>query len=462
MEDRNFKKSINSDKPRNKNLNAYTLAGIGIGGMIGSGFFLGSGIAIKEAGPSIILAFLFGGLIMSQVLGAMTSISINRPVTGSFRVYTEQFLGKFIGYLLGWIIYVSGILGTAAEAIAAAVFLKYWLPTFSMAILAIGVVLLVILINMLNMKYFSYIESSMAVLKILVMIAFIVMGITFLVSHGIQAKPIPFAKIENFFPNNLSGFLQSMLIVIFIYSGISTIAMATADVREPHIEIPKATILVTTGLVTLYTLIVIIIVLTVNWNFINTNSSPLIQSLNSMNINWASGVINGIIFIATLSVMVGNYYSCDQMLISLSDAKEAPSIFKRRTKKDFYLNTWILTGVTSLLIVMLSFILSAKLFNYLVSACSYFSFFNWVINLIVYIIWLKKRSNEEKFTSPLIWGRKGAYGTIIAILILFGMSLQVQDFRVGFYAATVITLLISISYKLRRKKVIKISKLEME
>ena len=290
----------------------------------------------------------------------------------------------------------------------------------------------------------------MAVLKIFVMVAFIGIGITFLFYHGIQAKPLPFAKIGNFFPNNLSGFLQCMLIVTFTYSGVSTIAMATSDVKKPYISIPKATVIVTMTLAVLYTLIVVIIVLTVNWSFINTNSSPLIQSLSSMNINWASGVINGVIVIATFSVMIGNYYSCDQMLISLSEAKEAPSIFKKKTKKGFYLNAWILTGVTSLLIVMLSFILSAKLFNYLVSACAYFSFFNWIINLIVYIIWLKKRSSEEKFTSPLIWGRKGAYGTIIAILLLFVMSLQVQDFRIGFYSATVITLLISMSYKLKK------------
>jgi len=448
MKDRDFK-SINSDKKPNKHLNAYSLAGIGIGGLIGSGLFLGSGIAIKEAGPSVILAFLLGGLIMSQVLGAMTSISINRPVTGSYRVYTEQFLGKFAGYLLGWIIYVSGILGTASEAIAASVFLKYWLPHVSVALLALFVVALVIFINMLQMKYFSYIESGMAALSIFVLVAFIVMGIIFLFSHGVQARPIPYVKIENFFPNHLSGLLKSMLIVVFTYSGISTIAMATSDVKNPSISIPKATVLVTVGVVTLYTLIMIVIVLTVNWNFINTSSSPLIQSLNSMNINWATPFINGVILIATISVMIGNYYRCNQMLISLSEAKEASSIFMKKTKKDFYLNAWILTGVTSLLVVMLSFFLSTKLFSYLLSACSYFSFFNWIINLMVYIIWLKKRSIEEKYTSPLIWGRKGAYGTIIGILLLSVMSLKVQDFRIGFYYAAVITLLISMSYKLK-------------
>jgi len=445
----NKSKNINSHNKSNKDLNAYSLAGIGIGGIIGSGFFLGSSLAIKEAGPSVILAFIFAGIIMSQVLGAMTSISINRPVTGSYRVYTEQFLGKFTGYLLGWIIYISGILGTAAEAIAAAVFLRYWLPNSSVALLALCVVALVIFINMLKMNYFSNIESSMAVLKIFVMVVFIGIGIIFLLSHGIQVKPLPFAKIENFFPNNISGLMKSMLIVTFTYSGISTIAMATADVKKPCISIPKATVIVTTGLVALYTLIVIIMVLTVNWSFINTNSSPLIQSLNSMNISWASPFINGIIIISTISVMIGNYYSCDQMLVSLSEAKEAPSIFKKKTDNNFYLNTWILTGITSLLVVMMSFLLSAKLFNYLISACSYFSFFTWVVNLIVYIIWLKKRSIKEKYTSPLIWGRKGAYGTIICILILFVTSLQVHDFRIGFYSAAIITILIGMSYKLK-------------
>lgn len=50
--------------------------------------------------------------------------------------------------------------------------------------------------------------------------------------------------------------------------------------------------------------------------------------------------------------------------------------------------------------------------------------------------------SEEKYASPLLWGRLGAYGTIII------MSLGVQDFRIGFYSAAIITFFISISYKL--------------
>ena len=56
-----------------------------------------------------------------------------------------------------------------------------------------------------------------------------------------------------------------MLIVVFTYSGISTIAiaMATSDVKKPSVSIPKATVIVTVGVVSLYTLIMLIIVLTI-------------------------------------------------------------------------------------------------------------------------------------------------------------------------------------------------------
>lgn len=139
--------------------------------------------------------------------------------------------------------------------------------------------------------------------------------------------------------------------------------MATSDVKKPCLSIPKATILVTAGLVILYTLTMCIIILTMNWSNVNTASSPIIQSLKSMNVNWASSIINAIILIATFSVMIGNYYSSDQTIISLSQSKEAPLIFKN-TKKNFYWYAWILTGIISLLVVMLSFLVSSKLFDY--------------------------------------------------------------------------------------------------
>lgn len=449
------KDCINENKNVSKGrLNSYSLAGIGIGGIIGGGFFLGSSLAINQAGPSVILAFLFGGLIMSQVLGAMTSISINRPIQGAFRVYTEQFLGRFIGFLLGWIIFISGILSLGSEAIATGVFLRYWISSVSSAVFAMIPLIIVILINRLGTKYFGYIESIMAFIKIAVLIFFIFLGTFIIIRNGFTIKQNPFSSFNSFFPNKISGFLQSMLIVTFTYSGISTVAMATSEVRKPCIEIPKATVILTLGIISLYVISMFVIISTVEWNSININISPFVQSFNVMGYVWASTLVNGVILIATFSVMIGTYYGCVQMLVSLARAKEAPEILKTSIK-GIYKYSWLATGSASILVILIAFTLGTKLFNYLISSSSYFSFFNWIVNLITYIIWQTKREKNEIYDSPLIKGRSEAIITIAVIIILFVLSLRVSDFRIGFYIALSISLIISAFYKLAGMKFFK-------
>ena len=432
-------------KRKNGSLNSYSLSGIGIGGIIGAGFFLGSGLAITQAGPSVILAFIFGGLIMSQVLGAMTSISINRPVRGSFRVYTEEFLGPFIGYVLGWVVFASGILSLGSEAIAAGVFLRYWFPGIPISIFALLIMLMVVGVNILGIKNFGYVESSIAVIKIGILVIFIILGGLFIYSNGLAFNL--FLSFKSFFPNNFTGFLQSMLVVIFTYSGISAVAMAATEVKNPRKDIPKATVLMTIGVIMLYTLSMVVIITVTMWSLININISPFVQTFNNMKFGYMSTIMNAVILIAALSVMIATYFSCTQMLVSLSEAQKAPAIFKARTKKGFFKNAWMAVGITSLVVAAISFILGSRLFNYLVSASSYFSFFNWFMNLLTYLKWLKNRTSDEKYDSPLIWGRKGAIVTLILIAILLIISLGVSDFRMGFYAAIGILTFIGISYK---------------
>ncbi|MZK51137.1 amino acid permease [Clostridium beijerinckii] len=440
--------NVNNNDTTKNGLNAYSLAGIGIGGIIGAGFFLGSSLAISEAGPSVILAFILGGIIMSQVLGSMTSISINRPVKGSFRVYTEQYLGKFIGFLLGWVIFTSGILSLGSEAIATGIFLKYWIPNISSSVFALAALIIVIFINRLGTKYFGYIESLMAVIKVAIIIFFVILGILYISRNGIALKQNPFTSLTAFFPNKISGFLQSMLIVIFTFAGISTVAMATSEVRKPCYEIPKATVLLTLGTVLLYVLSMFVIVSTVDWNLINTDVSPFVQSFNNIGYGWASTLINAAILVSTFSVMIGTYYGCVQILTSLAQAKEAPKILETSTEKGFHKYSWLATGCISIVVVLIAFVLGSKLFNYLISSSSYFSFFNWTINLLTYITWMKHRDKSEIYNSPLIKGKLSAIITIIVIIILLIISLGVSDFRIGFYVAVSILLIISAFYKL--------------
>lgn len=434
-----------------KYLSTYSLAGIGIGSLIGAGFFLGSSLALNQAGPSVILAFLLGGLIMSQVLGAMTGISINRTSRRTFRYFSEEMLGPYIGSLLGWIVFFSGILTICSEALASGVFLKYWFPHISGSVFAFVILLVVIVVNALGIRNLSFVESGMSLIKIVVLAAFIVLGLIFILSHGFAA-PNPFFSGHNFFPHGIQGMLKSMLIVIFTYGGVSAVAMASSEVRDPKKEIPKATILLTLGIVLLYAVSIAIVTLLVNWNSVNTNESPFVSALSKIGIGSASAIMNAVILISAVSVMLASFYSSTRMLVSLSRKHKRLEAFARETPNHFFRNAWAAVSVCALLIIGASLLVSSKLFNYLISASSYFTFFNWSVNLLTYLVWRKRCKEELRFRSHLIFGNTGAYATLAAIVLLFAFSLGVKDFRIGFYISLTVAAIISLLYWLSPRK----------
>ncbi len=427
-------------------LNAYSLAGLGIGGVVGAGFFLGSGLAVREAGPSVSLAFLIGGIIMMQVLGAMTSINVNRLEHGSFRVYVEQFLGSYAGFLVGWAVFISSILGIGSEAIAMGVFAHFWVPHIPLPILATIFMLVIILLNAMNMQNFGKIESGMAAVKALAILAFILIGGGWLLTQKGMAGPSPFTSVHRFFPNGSAGLLQSMLVVIFSYSGISAVAMAAREVSKPRVEVPKAARYMSLGSIGLYVLSMLILVQITSWNTVSVKKAPFVHAFDAIGMNWAAAGLNIVVLLAAFSVMAASYYASIQLIVSLSAAKKGPRLFLQHSKDGFYRNAWLAVAAGALAVVGMSFLLPSSLYNYLVSASSYFTFLNWSLNLITYLIWLKKRRKEETYDSKLIWGRPGAYATIIAIVILFIISLKVHDFRMGFYAAAGFVTIITIAY----------------
>ncbi|MBL0388442.1 amino acid permease [Tumebacillus sp. ITR2] len=429
-----------------KGLHAVSLAGIGIGGIIGAGFFLGSGLAVHQAGPAVVLAFLLGGLIMMQVLGAMTSVNVNRLAHGSFRVYAEQMLGPFYGFLIGWVVFSSGVLGLGSEALAMGVFAHLWLPHIPTPILATVFTLAVVGLNALGVQNFGRIETVLGAVKVLALLGFIGIGAYAIVRQGALVSPAPFAGPRAFFPTGGRGLLQSMLVVIFCYSGIGAIAMASSEAEKPKRDIPRAAVYLTFGILALYALSMLVLVSLTNWSTVYTDKSPFVQALTAGGHGLAADVMNAVILVAAFSVMAATYYSTMTMLVSLAEGKKAPHTFLRRQPSGLYRNAWMVVGGACLLVVGVSYVMPSNLFNYLVSASSYFTFLNWSLNLVTFLVWWKKRSPQETFQSKLIFGRPGAVVTLVAIVVLAVMSLRVPDFRMGAYYAAAIIAVVCLSY----------------
>lgn len=99
---------------------------IAIGGTIGVGLFLGSGKAIRDAGPAVVLGYLGAGVVVFLMLRALGEMSVERPVAGSFASYAEEMVGPWAGYATGWTYWLMWVTTVMAEITAIGIYTQYF------------------------------------------------------------------------------------------------------------------------------------------------------------------------------------------------------------------------------------------------------------------------------------------------------------------------------------------------
>lgn len=102
----------------------WQLSLIGVGRIIGTGFFQASSIAIKMTGPSVIRA-ASATFIVFEILAKM---SAKDPQQGSFRTYAKNAYGRWAGFSSGWVFWCSEILIIGSQLKAISILSRFWFP----------------------------------------------------------------------------------------------------------------------------------------------------------------------------------------------------------------------------------------------------------------------------------------------------------------------------------------------
>ena len=440
-------------QPEKGSLTLSELILIGIGGIIGAGFFLGCGLPIRIAGPAVLVSFVIGGLLTAQVTGALTSIASYHPVEGSFKVFADMYIGPFAGYMQGWIYYITSVLTIASEAVAMGVFTKMWWPGIPLWISSLTFSAVILLINALGVQNFGRVESFMSVVKIAALAGFIVYIALLLLPniHGTAAgrasgAGIPLVQSSAFFPHGISGILQSMLIVVFAYAGIGVFATAAPKVRDPRV-IDRGALWTIALLGALYIAAIGLLLLIEPWQTVNTRTSPFVLTLERAGAPLWAGVFNAVILVASFSVMAGAVFSANQILHSMGMEREAPRFVTRVSRGGVPSGALACTAGGILLSIGAAYLLPSNIYNFLISASSFMTFFYWFLMLWTFLSWRRTPEGRQSRKSILAFGQP--YSTALSMLlivILTGYALLQRDQRLAFYAFLVLSALVAVSY----------------
>src|SRR5881628_1930345 len=155
---------------------------IAIGGAIGTGLFLGAGGRLASAGPGLFLVYALCGGFVFLILRALGELVLHRPSSGSFVSYAREFYGEKAAYVAGWLYFLNWACTSIVDVTAIALYMHYWgtfgaIPQWAIALIALVIVLT---INMISVKWFGEMEFWAALIKVVALVTFLVVGIVFL------------------------------------------------------------------------------------------------------------------------------------------------------------------------------------------------------------------------------------------------------------------------------------------
>lgn len=315
---------------KHKGLSAYSLTMLALGTVIGGSFFLGSSVAIRAAGPSILLGFIFGGALVYFILTALSEMTVADPGASSFRGFANKTYGRGAGFVTGWVYWTGMVLAMSSEAAAISILVRGWFPEVSVALLGSGVIIGVTLLNLLGADKLSRIESGLAAVKLFAVISFMIFSLL-LIFGLLPDKPAILSGAltrESFLPNGFGGLAGSMLIVMFTYAGFEIIGLAASEAKNPVVTIPKAIRYTVLSLVGLYVVYIILLLPLIPTAELGENSSAIVMALSRNGMSWAGDALNIVLITAILSTMLAAIFGLGRMLRSLASDGCAPSFLK--------------------------------------------------------------------------------------------------------------------------------------
>ncbi len=101
--------ATNPDRKLRKALSVYDLLGLSMGGIIGSGWLFGVNKAVYTAGPSAILSWVVGGILVLFVALAWAEVSAMAPRSGAIVRYPFWTHGSYTGFTFGWAYFLTAV-----------------------------------------------------------------------------------------------------------------------------------------------------------------------------------------------------------------------------------------------------------------------------------------------------------------------------------------------------------------
>ena len=378
-----------------------------LGGTIGTGLFLGSGKAIRAAGPAILLAYLITGIICFGIMRALGELLLSDLKYHSFMDAIRDYLGNRVSFVMGWAYWVCWLALAMAEITAIGLYFQLWFPTVPQWVPGLVTLVILLGLNLMTVSTFGELEFWFALIKILAIIILIVIGAILVGVHfhsasGYVATPANLINNGGFFATGTKGFMLSFQMVVFAFVGIEMVGVTAAEAEKPKIVIPKAINGIPVRIMLFYIGALAVIMCIYPWNKLSPSNSPFVLVFRDIGLPGAASIVNFVVITAAASACNSSLYTTGRMLAELTANARRPSIRKisRLSKKSVPATAVIISALVIGIAAILNLVMPNGVFT-LVSSIATTSFlFVWTTIILAHLKYLKAHRLARVFRMP--------------------------------------------------------------
>ncbi|KAF7729271.1 hypothetical protein EC973_004801 [Apophysomyces ossiformis] len=366
-------------------LKARHLTMISLGGTIGTGLFLASGASVSAAGPGgALIAYGLIGLMVFFMMECLGEMATYLPISGSFNNYAGRFIDPAAGFALGWNYWYNWAVTVAVELTAGSMVMAFWLPNVPSYVWSIVFLVVILSLNLFSVKGYGEAEYWFALVKVLAVIVFIILGI--LVDTAVLGGHYYGVEVFNYGGVRGLGVLSTFLTAGFSFQGTELIGVAAGESENPRKNVPRAIKQVFWRILLFYILSILIIGLIIPYDdpqllksdVSDISVSPFTLVFQKAGIYPAAHVMNAVILTTVLSAGNSGLYASSRTLYDLAQENKAPRFFRKVTNNGIPIYCVLLTAVIGMLAFLTSLFSKDIVYAWLLNISGVAGFIAWL------------------------------------------------------------------------------------
>ncbi|KAI1365000.1 putative amino acid permease [Xylaria arbuscula] len=413
---------------------------IAIGGSIGTGLFVASGRALESGGPaSVLLAYFIIGTMLYCTVQALGELAVSFPVAGSFSAYSTRFLHPSWGFAMGWNYALQWMVALPLEVISASIVTTYWNPNLNKAIFVTIFLLAIIGINLCGVKGYGEAEFIFAIVKVIAVIGFILLGIVLNIGGPPGGGYIGghYWREPGAFHNGFKGLCSVFVTAAFAFAGTELVGLAAAETANPRKSLPTAIKQVFWRITLFYVVALALVGLLVPYdeprlllNEDTARASPFVIAIEHAGIDVLPSIMNVVILISVLSVGNSSVFGSSRTLAALADQNQAPRILSYVDRKGRPLVAIMVSSSVGLLSYLADLEQEGEVLDWLVAISGLSSIFTWASICLAHIRFRQAWAYRGHKVSELAFrSQVGVYGSWVGLII--NLLILVAQFWIG-------------------------------